>query len=78
VQAQTTLAVEAAAGTSARARLEQDREAGLLLTSSQLLVAVAATGAGAAGPRSAWFPVGDVPAGGVPIGTADLGHEEGG
>ena len=69
MQPETSLAVEAAAGTSPRARLEQDREAGLVLTSSQLRVAVAAQGDGGPGPRSPWFPVGDVPAGGVPFGT---------
>lgn len=63
--------VEAAAGTSPPERLDQDRAAGLLFTSSQLLVSVAAVSAdGTEGPRSPWFPVGDVPPGGVPIGTA--------
>ena len=76
VQPETLLAVEAAAGTSTRARLEQDRRALLLLTSSQLLVAVAAEHDGRQGPRSPWFPVGDVPLDGVPIGTADVGHGE--
>lgn len=55
--------------------LEQDREAGLLFTSSQLLVSVTAVGRdGAAGPASPWFPVGDVPPDGAPIGTAGHGH----
>jgi len=62
--------IEAAAGTSAPERLEQDRAAGLLFTSSQLLVSVAAVGPdGTEGPRSPWFPVGDVPPDGLPIGT---------
>lgn len=62
--------IEAAAGTSPPERLEQDRAAGLLFTSSQLLVSVAAVGPdGSEGPRSPWFPVGDVPPDGVPIGT---------
>ena len=77
VQPGTSLTVEAAAGTSTRARLDQDRRTGLLLASSQLLVAVSARGSGEPGPRSLWFPVGDVPDSGVPIGTAELGHDEG-
>jgi hypothetical protein len=45
----------------------------LLFTSSQLLVAVAPTGQVRSGARSPWFPVGDVPPDGVPVGTAGLG-----
>jgi hypothetical protein len=72
------LRLTAAAGTSSPDRLDVDREAGLLFTSSQLLVSVAArTADGADGPRSPWFPVGDVPADGRPVGTAVGGHEEG-
>jgi hypothetical protein len=61
------LALQAAAGTSPHERLEQDRAVGLLFTSSQLLVAVSARSGEQEGPRSPWFPVGDVPAGGVPL-----------
>ena len=62
------LSIDAAAGTSVPERVEQDRAAGLLLTSSQLLVSVAAVaGDGAVGPYSAWFSVGDVTADGAPI-----------
>lgn len=70
------LRLTAASGTSPAARVEQDREAGLLFTSSQLLVSVAARAAdGTLGPRSPWYPVGDVPADGRPVGTAAPGHE---
>ena len=70
------LRLTAATGTSPAERLEQDRRAGLLFTSSQLLVSVAArTADGAYGERSPWFPVGDVPADGRPIGTAAPGHD---
>ena len=66
-----SLQIQAAAGTSPRERLAQDRAAGLLFTSSQLLVSVAAVGSdGQQSPRSPWFPVGDVPADGRPIGIA--------
>ena len=68
-----SLTVEAAAGTSTAERLEQDRRAGLLFTSSQLLVSVRAVG----GEQSPWFPVGDAPPDGVPLGTAQVGHDEG-
>ena len=61
--------IQAAAGTSPVERVPQDQAAGLLLTSSQLLVSVAAVGSdGQQGTRSPWFPVGDVPADGEPIG----------
>lgn len=66
--------IAAAAGTSPIDRVPQDQAAGLLLTSSQLLVSVAAVGAGGhEGPRSLWFPVGDVPADGEPIGIVVQG-----
>lgn len=56
----TTLELEVAAGTSSTERLEQDRDAGVLMTSSQLAVSVAATGPdGQPGPWSEWVPVGD-------------------
>lgn len=73
VQSQRTVAVQAAAGTSSRRRLRADQRAALTFTSSQLLVAVAPRAAGRSGPRSPWFPVGDMPADGVPLGTARLG-----
>lgn len=70
------LRLTAATGTSPAARLDQDREAGLLFTSSQLLVSVAArTAGGTYGERSPWFPVGDTPSDGRPIGTAAPGHD---
>lgn len=71
-----SLAIEAAAGTSPTDRLEKDRRAGLLFTSSQLLVSVAARSGEATGPASLWFPVGDVPAGGQPLGVRDLGEHD--
>lgn len=73
MQDSTALIVQAAAGTSPRSRLQQDREAGLLFTASQLLVAVRPQGAAGPGPRSLWFPVGEVPANGQPRGTAEIG-----
>ena len=63
------LRLQAAAGTSPADRLETDRAAGLLFTSTQLLAAVSARAEGSEGPRSPWFPVGDVPPGGVPLAT---------
>jgi hypothetical protein len=70
------LRLTAAAGTSPTSRVAFDRETGLLFTSSQLLVSVAARAAdGTLGPRSPWYPVGDVPADGRPVGTAAPGHE---
>ncbi|MBA3524343.1 MAG: hypothetical protein H0T85_07300, partial [Geodermatophilaceae bacterium] len=64
---EASLRIDAAAGTSVPERVEQDRAAGLLLTSSQLLVSVAAVSDdGAVGPWSAWFSVGDTD-GGRPI-----------
>ena len=69
------LRLTAATGTSPRQRLAQDRDAGLLFTSSQLLVSIAGRDAdGRLGPRSPWFPVGDAPADGRPVGTAVSGH----
>ena len=75
VQPEPELTVEAAAGTSPVALLEQERSAALLFTSSQLLVSVAARSEAGEGPRSLWFPVGDVPASGRPIGSRSLGEE---
>lgn len=64
------LRIEAAAGTSAAERLVQDRGAALATTAAQLMVAIAPVGPdGIEGPGSSWFPVGEVPAGGVPIGA---------
>lgn len=74
VQPETELSVEAAAGTSTVAQLDQQRRAALLLTSSQLLVSVSARSDAGEGPRSAWFPVGDVPASGRPVGSRSLGE----
>lgn len=76
--ARPSLLVEAAAGTSSRARLDQDRDAGLLFTSSQLLVSVAARSAGGESPASLLFPVGDVPPDGVPRGSERTGGHGGG
>ncbi len=71
------LRLEAAAGTSPPERLAVERDAGLMFTSSQLLVSIAARdSAGRLGPRSPWFPVGDVPAGGRPVGTAAAGQHD--
>lgn len=75
---QSSLRIQAAAGTSPLARLSQDRSAGLRFTSSALLVSVAGVGPdGEGGPRSPWFPVGDVPADGEPIGTMAIGTPSG-
>jgi hypothetical protein len=74
VQTQRTVTVQAAAGTSSRQRLRADQRAALVFTSSKLLVAVAPRAAGRSGPRSPWFPVGDLPPDGVPLGTARLGR----
>ena len=69
-----SLQIQAAAGTSPRERLAQDRAAGLLFTSSQLLVSVAAIGSdGQQSPRSPWFAVGEAPADGRPIGISRPG-----
>ncbi len=66
--AEPLLRVDAAAGTSAEERLEQDRATQLSFSASQLLVSVAATGAdGAEGPATAWYHVGDAPPDGVPV-----------
>ena len=68
-----SLRIQAAAGTSPPERLAQDRAAGLLFTSSQLLVSVAAVDSGGQhGPKSPWFPVGDAPADGGPIAMTQL------
>jgi hypothetical protein len=73
------LRLTAAAGTSPPDRYERERDAGLLFTSSQLLVSVAArTAGGGYGPRSPWYPVGDVPVDGRPVGTALTAHGAGG
>ncbi|MDP9408272.1 MAG: hypothetical protein M3P95_10525 [Actinomycetota bacterium] len=69
------LRLQAAAGTSPAERVETDRSAGLLFTSSQLLVAVSARAGEREGPRSPWFPVGDVPPDGVPLPTG-AGHAD--
>ena len=72
--ADTSLRVTAAAGTSAPQRHATERDAGLLFTSSQLLVSVGAVGGdGTEGPATGWVPVGDVPADGRPVTT--LPHE---
>ncbi len=73
VQAGTSLSIHVAAGTSPGSRLEKDRKAGLLFTSSQLLVSVSARGAKSEGPWSPFFPVGDVPPDGRPRGSAEPG-----
>jgi hypothetical protein len=71
------LRIQAAAGTSPVERLAQDRAAGLLFTSSQLLVSVAAVDAdGEQSPMSPWFPVGDAPVDGRPIGARPSGAAE--
>ncbi|WP_432514853.1 hypothetical protein [Kineococcus sp. SYSU DK001] len=71
----TAVRVTAAAGTSAPERYATERDAGLLLTSSQLLVSVAALGPdGTEGPATGWVPVGDVPADGRPVTTLPHGH----
>ena len=75
VQPEPELEVEAASGTSPVALLEEQRSAALLFTSSQLLVSVSARSDAGEGPRSVWFPVGDVPASGRPIGQRSLGEE---
>ena len=79
IQTGTTLTIDASAGTSPTARVEQDRSAGLLFTASQLLVSVAAQTDAGPGPRSLWFPVGEAPPDGRPLGTAkvgDHGHDD--
>lgn len=78
LQDEPELVVEAAAGTSPRTQVDRDRRAALLFTSSQLLVSVSARSAAGEGPRSLWFPVGDAPATGRPVGSASLGeHDDG-
>ena len=72
-QTATFVSVQVAAGTSPRDRLDKDRKAGVLFTSSQLLVSVSARGANSEGPWSPWFPVGDVPPDGRPRGSAKVG-----
>jgi hypothetical protein len=60
--------IEVAAGTSARAAVERDRQGQLAFTAAQLLVRIAA--ADEDGRRSApspWFPVGEVLPEGVPV-----------
>ncbi|WP_041292234.1 hypothetical protein [Kineococcus radiotolerans] len=74
----TSLRVTAAAGTSSPQRQATERDAGLLLTSSQLLVSVGAVGAdGSEGPATGWVPVGDVPADGRPVTTLPHEHAPG-
>ena len=76
VRDEPSVTVQTAAGTSAQAALEDERRASLLLASSQLLVSVQPRGQSGTGPRSPWFPVGDVPADGRPLGTQVLaGHD---
>jgi hypothetical protein len=77
VRAARSVVVEVAAGTSRRQRMSAEQRAAVLFTSSQLLVSVSARDGRGSGPRSPWFPVGDVPRGGVPIGAADLGRHAG-
>ena len=63
------LEIEVGAGTSAPERLQQDSDTAALMSATQLSVSVAATGAdGEPGEWSAWFPVGDVPDDGRPVG----------
>ncbi|WP_459645208.1 hypothetical protein [Kineococcus sp. NUM-3379] len=71
--------LDAAAGTSPAARVAQDEAAQLSLSAFQLLVSVAARdAAGTEGAASAWYRVGEVPPGGVPVpNTAPAGHSEG-
>lgn len=76
LQTATFVRVQAAAGTSPSSRLEKDRKAGLLFTSSQLLVSVSARGSNGEGPGSLWFPVGDVPPDGRPRGSAEIGDHD--
>ncbi|WP_432524425.1 hypothetical protein [Kineococcus sp. SYSU DK006] len=75
----TSLRVTAAAGTSAPERHAAERDAGLLFTSSQLLVSVSGVGAdGTEGPATGWIPVGDVPPDGRPLTTLPHRHAPGG
>lgn len=78
VRSEPELQVDAAAGTSTQAALDLDRDAALLFTSSQLLVSVSARSDAGEGPRSLWFPVGDVPPTGRPIGSRSLGEQSDG
>ncbi|WP_432572846.1 hypothetical protein [Kineococcus sp. SYSU DK005] len=74
----TTVRVTAAAGSSAPERYGTERAAGLLFTSSQLLVSVAAVARdGTSGPATGWIPVGDVPADGRPLTTTPHDHGPG-
>jgi hypothetical protein len=77
VRAERFVVVEVAAGTSRPQRMAAEQRAAILFTSSQLLVSVSARDGGRSGPRSPWFPVGDVPRGGVPIATPGLGRHAG-
>ena len=71
----TSLRVTAAAGTSPPERHAAERDAGLLFTSSQLLVSVSGVGAdGTEGPATGWIPVGDVPPDGRPLTTLPHRH----
>jgi hypothetical protein len=58
-----------AAGSSPAARVTRDRADQLALGAAQLLVQVAARGPGGAGAGPPWFPVGEVPAAGAPVGA---------
>ncbi|WP_432484339.1 hypothetical protein [Kineococcus esterisolvens] len=72
---ETAVRVTAAAGTSSPERYGTERSAGLLFTSSQLLVSVSAVAAdGTRGAATGWIPVGDVPADGRPITTVPHTH----
>ena len=69
------LRLDVAAGTSRRARLTADREAQLTLAASQLLVAVAAVdAAGATGPASPWYRVGETGKAGKPVPNNEPGE----
>ena len=62
--------LEVAAGTSPRGRVDVERSTQLSLTAAQLQVQVAAVGAdGTVGEASLWFPVGEVPPDGRPVGS---------
>ncbi len=71
------VALEVAAGSSRRSRLDEDRSLQLALSAAALQVQVVALGADGTteGASSAWFPVGEVPPGGIPMGgTAEEHH----
>jgi hypothetical protein len=67
--------IEVAAGTSAPAALERDRQGQLAFTAAQLLVrVVAADDDGRRSAPSPWFPVGEVLPEGVPVPQPLPGH----